>query len=148
MVINRRILKILVLALACLATAALLLFGLVPKKEKITVRYAVLFTVENEMAAAFSVGDKLTDGASKGDIGTVTEVALSPAMEETERGAFSLPDKSRVILTVMGEGVSRKGVPTVGGVSLLPGRRLSLHGRGAAYGVCLWTETVEEATAK
>lgn len=144
MVIRRRFLKFLVPAVTVLAALLGLLIGLAPQKEGITVRYAVLFTTENELVTAFAVGDRLTDGASKGALGTVTAIEVSPAMGENESGVFSLPDKSRVILTITGEGAKKGSVLTVSDVPLLIGKRLSLHGRGTAYGICLWAEEVTE----
>ena len=144
MVIRRRFLKFLVPSLTVIATLLGFLIGFAPQRERVTVRYAVLFTTEAELVTAFAVGDRLTDGASKGELGTITAIDVSAAMGENERGAFSLPNKSRVILTIIGEGTKKGTVLTVSGIPLLMGKRLSLHGRGTAYGVCLWAEEVTE----
>jgi hypothetical protein len=96
--------------------------------------------VENELVSAFAVGDRLTDGVSKDALGTVAAVEVSPAIEENERGIYALPHKSRVILTVESEGKRVGDVLTVGSVPLLVGNRLSLHGKGTAYALCLWAK--------
>ena len=142
MAVNRRFLKILIPLLTLLLTVVAILWAFAPRAERATVRYAVLFTVENELVSAFSVGDRLTDGASKGALGTVVTVDISPAMEENEDGAFALPHKSRVVLTLESEGERVGDVLTVGGVPLLPGNRISLHGKGTAYALCLWAKEV------
>ncbi len=140
MVINRRFLKIFIPLLTLFLTVTVVLWTLTPRAERVTVRYAVLFTVENELVSAFAVGDRLTDGVGKGALGTVTAVEVSPAMEENESGAFPLPHKSRMVLTVESEGERKGDVLTVGGIPLLVGNRLSLHGKGTAYALCLWAE--------
>ena len=138
MVIHRRFLKIALPLFSLLLLLSLLLFAFYPKKEEEAVRFAVLLILDEPFVHSFTVGDELIDGATKEPLGRVTEALVSPAYEETENGVFSLPGKSRVILTVTGKGILLDGKITVGGSSLLTGKRLSLHGRGVAEGVCLW----------
>ena len=139
MVIRRHFLKF-IFPLLALSLALLLFFLSRPQAQAEPIRIAVLVTLEDVLLPSFSVGDTLTDGATKESLGTVTEMQISPYYEETENGVFPYPGKSRVILTIGGKGVMRNGRVTVGGVAIATGKRLSLHGRGAAEGVCLWTK--------
>lgn len=140
MVIHRRFLKIAIPLFALFLLLSLLFFAFHLRKEEETVRFAVLLTLEEPFVHSFQVGDRLTHGATKEFLGEVTEIQESPSYEETENGVFVLPDKRRVILTLTAKGVLRNGKITVGGTPLLTGKRLSLHGRGAAEGVCLWAK--------
>ena len=140
MVIRRRFLKFIPLLLALLLLLSLILFLSRSPKEEEGIRFAVLLTLEDELVSSFAIGDSLTDGATKELLGTVTEMQVSPYYEETEKGVFPYPGKSRVLLTLTGSGAVKHGRSTVGGVPLLTGKRLSLHGRGAAEGVCLWAK--------
>lgn len=107
-------------------------------------RYAVQFTLDNELSSVWSAGDHLIDGVGKEPIGTVETVLVTPALSENANGIFPLPDKSRVLLTVVCDGARAGNALSVGGITLLTGKRLSLHGKGVAYGVCLWAEEVTE----
>ena len=138
MAVHRRFLKALITLFTLLLLLPLLLFTFYRREEPETVRFAVLVTLDDPFVSSFRVGDELIEGATKQSLGTVTEMQVSPAYEETENGVFVLPDKSRVILTLTAKGSLREGKITVGGTSLLTGKRLSLHGRGVAEGVCLW----------
>ena len=144
MAINRYILKLGVLVLVLALAVFLFLRHGREKEPPLSVRYTVLFATENDLLSSVSVGDRLTDGVSKGDVGRVESITVSAALAENENGVFPLPHKSRVLLTVVGEGKRQgKGV-TIDGMTLLVGKRLSLHGKGLINGVCLSVE-IEEA---
>ena len=142
MVTLRRILIASLPLLACLI-ALPWLYPLVSPKKQVLVRFAVLITIDNELASSFAVGDLLTDGATKADLGKITQIKAEAAMHETENGAFSLPDKTRLILTIEGSGALKDEKITIGGAPLLVGKRIAIHGRGAVEGVCLWVEGKE-----
>ncbi len=97
----------------------------------------MLCVTENDLLSSVSVGDRLTDGAGKGYAGMVENIVISPALAENQGGVFSLPHKSRVILTISAEGIRSGGRIQINGMELLTGKRLFLHGRGLINGICL-----------
>ena len=138
MVIHRRFLKFALPLFTLLLLLPLLLFAFSFGKEEKEVRFAVLLTIDEPFANSFEVGDELIHGATKESLGRVAEIEISPAYEETEKGVFVLPGKIRMLLVLTAKGGLEGGKITVGDTPLLTGKRLSLHGRGAAEGVCLW----------
>ena len=139
MVINRHALKILyvLLPLLCLL-GFLLIWGSHEKKEPLsTVRYTVLCVTDADTADHIAIGDRLTDGVGKGQVGEVKAVSVTAALGERADGIFPLPRQKRVLLEIEGQGLRKGGGAWVDGMELLLGKRLSLHGRALLEGVCL-----------
>lgn len=108
------------------------------KTEMTTVRYVLLATVREEVAAALKPGDALIDGAGKGEAGVICAMDVAPAREEDEKG--NLREKKGVVrltLSIKTKAARKSGVFRAGTLALIPGRTVSLHGHAVLEGICL-----------
>lgn len=120
----------------CLLAGCALSFVRIESIERY-VCYTLLAEVEEAVAAAFSVGDTLTDAVGKETAGRVIKVSREAALGEDASGVYPLPRRVRLCLEIEARGRAREGALTVGTLTPLCGGRLALHGRARVEGVCI-----------
>jgi hypothetical protein len=131
--------------LCIIAVFGVLAYLLAPRGTPCSAEYTVLFTLPSAYADAIGIGDGMLDGVKKGMCGHVTHIEKEDAFTETHRGVLAVEGKTRLTVTVRGEGKLKNGVLTVGSITPVLGKTLCFHAPCVMEGVCLGA-TVTEVT--
>lgn len=121
------------------AICALFIYTKIRKKneERVLVVYTAIFEVDNETAASLRVGERLIDAKGKEDAGEILRITREETLFEDVFGAYPLPHRVTLALTLWGDGVRKAGDVRIGTLTPKAGEALYLLGSAKLEGLCV-----------
>lgn len=107
------------------------------KSENAYIVYTAVFEVDQSVADAFRLGDRLVDARGKEEAGEILKITREGALREDAGGVYSHPERVLLSLTLGGEGIRLGAKAKLGTLTPSAGEAIYLLGRARLEGLCV-----------